>query len=85
MERRHRRAAVAAVIPMRPKRVTVAVPIGSPRAVVQLGELVDEVVCPWQPEDFRAVGEAYEVFDHEDEEVKALLTQTMGTDVPPQE
>ncbi|SDJ00635.1 Predicted phosphoribosyltransferase [Arthrobacter subterraneus] len=69
------RAAVAALSPLGPRRVTVAVPIASPRAVSQLLSLVDDVVCPWQPEDFRAVGEGYVSFDQtQDDEVRAHLT-----------
>lgn len=70
------RAAVTALMPLRPRRVTVAVPIASPTAANQLGALVDDVVCPWQPEDFRAVGEGYVSFDQtEDDEVRAHLAR----------
>jgi putative phosphoribosyl transferase len=57
------RAAVAALVPMKPKRMTVAVPVASPTVVNQLQQLVDGVVCPWQPIDFQAVGQVYETFD----------------------
>ncbi|WP_026533028.1 phosphoribosyltransferase [Arthrobacter sp. H41] len=68
------RAAVAALHTLEPRRIIAAVPVGAPAAVAQLKGLVDEVVCPWQPENFRAVGSEYEQFGQTgDDEVRALL------------
>jgi len=70
------RAAVAVLVPLAPERITIAVPVGSTHAVQELDELVDEVICPWQPADFRAVGNAYRIFDQtEDAEVRSLLAE----------
>jgi putative phosphoribosyl transferase len=70
------RAAVAAVRVSRPRRVVVAVPVGSVAAVRLLESLTDEVVCPLRPEPFEAVGRWYADFGQTtDEEVVALLDQ----------
>jgi putative phosphoribosyl transferase len=57
------RAAVAAVRRRQPARIVVAVPVGSAAACAGLASAVDLLVCPLQPEHFRAVGQAY--FDFE--------------------
>jgi putative phosphoribosyl transferase len=71
------RAAVAAVRQGAPARLVVAVPIGAPRTCAELaaaGNGVDEVVCPWQPQQFWAVGQGYRDFRQtEDAEVQRLL------------
>jgi predicted phosphoribosyltransferase len=56
------RAAVLAVRRQFPLGITVAVPVGSPRACAALAEDVDEVLCLLSPRSFRAVGQAYEDF-----------------------
>jgi predicted phosphoribosyltransferase len=56
------RAAVAAVRAAGAGPVTVAVPVGSPRACARLAEDADEVVCLWSPQNFRAVGQGYADF-----------------------
>jgi predicted phosphoribosyltransferase len=67
-------AAVRALRGMRPERLIVAVPVGSPDAVAALREEADEVVCLATPDDFMAVGEFYEDFTPtSDAEVVALL------------
>ncbi len=54
--------------------VTVAVPVGSPRACAALAPLVDEVICLLAPPSFRAVGQAYTDFAQTtDDEVRAAL------------
>jgi predicted phosphoribosyltransferase len=69
------RAAVAALRGQRPRRVTVAVPVGSRSAVEQLSREVDEVVCLWTPEPFSAVGQAYLDFAPTgDDEVRNALS-----------
>ena len=70
-------AAVVAVRAGAPAAVTVAVPVGSPRACGALGPLVDEVVCLLAPPSFRAVGQAYGDFGQTtDEEVRSALRGT---------
>jgi predicted phosphoribosyltransferase len=68
------RAAVAAARAAGASRVTVAVPVGSPRACSRLAADADEVVCLWAPEDFRAVQQGYRDFAPTgDDEVRAAL------------
>lgn len=68
------RAAVAAVRRQAPARVTVAVPVGSPRACADLEPAVDRLVCPERPRVFRAVGQAYGDFAPvPEDEVRAAL------------
>lgn len=68
------RAAVAAVRRRSPVRVVVAAPIGARRACADLASVADEVVCPWQPEPFAAVGQGYRDFgETSDDEVINLL------------
>jgi putative phosphoribosyl transferase len=68
------RAVVASVRSHDPERLVCAVPVGPPATIDLLAYEVDEVVCPLQPERFRAVGEWYDDFGQTtDEEVIALL------------
>ncbi len=68
------RAAVAAVRRQRPGWVVVAVPVGAHQACTALREDVDELVCPWTPEPFIAVGQAYRDFSQtSDEQVRTAL------------
>jgi putative phosphoribosyl transferase len=70
------RAAVAALRQRRAGWIVVAVPVGSPDTSAALKEEADEVVCPWQPEDFFSVGLWYGNFTQTtDEEVRQLLAQ----------
>jgi putative phosphoribosyl transferase len=67
-------AAVAAVARQAPSSVTVAVPVGSPRACSELAGRVDHLVCLESPRGFRAVGQAYRDFSATPEEaVRAAL------------
>lgn len=68
------RAAVAATRALGARHVVAAVPVGAPDACRQLENLADEVVCPVQPPDLRAVGWWYEDFTptSDDEVVRAL-------------
>lgn len=56
------RAAVEAVRSRSPARVIVAVPTGSPDAVVDVGRLADKVICLESPAFFYAVGQFYRDF-----------------------
>jgi predicted phosphoribosyltransferase len=69
------RAAVAAVRRQRPARIVVAVPVGARATCSELASEVDDLVCPWTPEPFYAVGQAYVDFSATpDEEVVRLLS-----------
>ena len=68
------RAAALALHHLRPKRIVIAVPVAPPSACVELGKLVDEVVCIAMPELFFAIGQWYEEFPQiTDEEVAEML------------
>lgn len=68
------RAAVRAVRELGPGRVVVAVPTAPRSTCRELTVLVDEMICPLQPEHFNAVGEWYQDFTQTtDDEVRALL------------
>jgi len=56
-------AAVAAARALRPRRVVMAAPVGSPIAVDLVGREADLVVCPLAPPRFSAVSQWYERFD----------------------
>lgn len=72
-------AAVKAARSAGPNRIVVAVPVASVEAAQSLGALADEVVCPFTPEHFRAVGLWYEDFAQtSDEEVDLLLSGAPG-------
>jgi putative phosphoribosyl transferase len=67
-------AAVVAVRAGAPTSITVAIPVGSPRACDALEPLVDELVCLVAPSSFRAVGQAYGDFGQTtDDEVRSAL------------
>ena len=67
-------AAVRAVRQLEPARVVVAVPVCAAETCEALSEIADEVVCPYRPEPFRAVGLWYEEFSPtSDAEVIKLL------------
>ncbi len=68
------RAAIAAAKQDQPARLIAAVPVGSREASREIRGLVDELVCPWIPEPFWAVGQAYESFEQTtDDEVRQIL------------
>jgi predicted phosphoribosyltransferase len=68
------RAAVRSVRQHRPARLIVAVPVGSREACSALRQEADEVICPYMPEHFGAVGYFYENFEPtEDDEVREIL------------
>ncbi|MFY1653479.1 phosphoribosyltransferase [Solwaraspora sp. WMMB762] len=67
------RAAVTVSRSLGADRVVLAVPVGSAEAIGTLQDVVDEVVCPLRPTDFRAVGCYYQDFHQvSDDEVTAL-------------
>jgi putative phosphoribosyl transferase len=68
------KAAVAVVRHQNPGRIIVAAPVASPRTCAELQAQVDEVVCPYRPEDLMAIGAFYQDFHQvSDEEVRECL------------
>jgi predicted phosphoribosyltransferase len=62
--------AIQLVRDQNPKKIVVAVPVASPEAVAFFKPRVDEIICLYQPKDFKAVGQFYEDFPQvTDEEV----------------
>ncbi|MGE5187908.1 MAG: phosphoribosyltransferase [Betaproteobacteria bacterium] len=56
------------------KKVVVAVPVGPPSTINELGKMTDKVVCLYMPEYFQAIGQFYEDFNQtSDDEVIELL------------
>jgi predicted phosphoribosyltransferase len=68
------RAAAEALRTMGPARIVIAVPVGAPEVVDQLGAIADEVVCLLTPRNLVAVGAWYRNFGQTTElEVRRLL------------
>lgn len=64
--------------------VIAAVPIGPPEVRMTLGSAADEVVCPWTPVHFAAVGQGYRDFSETgDDEVRRLLGGHSESGSPP--
>jgi len=58
----------------KPKKVIIAVPIGSKDSIQKLKEIADEVVVLYAPDFFNAVGEFYKDFEQvEDETVLEIM------------
>lgn len=73
------RAAIDAVRAQQPTRIVVAVPIAPPDTVQMLKGMVDEVVCPEQPELFMSIGQWYQSFPQvTDQEVEQMLSERWG-------
>jgi putative phosphoribosyl transferase len=69
------RVAVHVVQRQEPARIVLVAPVGPPDVCAALAGEADELVCPWQPSDFSAVGAAYRVFDQtSNDEVRQLLS-----------
>jgi len=70
------RAAIEATRARQPRKIVVAVPVGSGRACEEIAELADEVVCPLCTEEFFAVSQFYRDFSQVDDlQVRAYLQQ----------
>jgi predicted phosphoribosyltransferase len=68
------RAAVQAIRRLRPARVIAAVPVGARETCEALRAVADDVICPFMPDPFSAVGLWYADFSQTtDEEVRRLL------------
>lgn len=73
-------AAVQSVRKQKPAHLIVAVPVGAREACESFKSVADEVVCPWQPEPFGAVGLYYENFAQTtDVEVRDILMRSPAT------
>jgi putative phosphoribosyl transferase len=67
-------AALGYVRRLGPDRLVCAVPVGPPATIDRIASEVDEIVCPLQPDRFRAVGEWYDDFGQtSDAEVLQLV------------
>jgi putative phosphoribosyl transferase len=67
-------AAVRSVRKQHPAHLIVAAPVGSHEACEALAHEADEVVCPWRPQPFGAVGLHYQSFvQTSDAEVQQIL------------
>jgi putative phosphoribosyl transferase len=68
------KAAVEAVRSLRPARIIVAVPVGSPDTCREFAAIADDIICARAPDHFAAVGQWYDDFRQTtDEEVRELL------------
>jgi predicted phosphoribosyltransferase len=73
-------AAVRSLSALGAKRIVVAVPVASVEARERVAAVADEVVCPYTPEYFSAVGQWYRDFGQTtDEEVRDLLQRAHAT------
>ena len=71
------KAALASVKNRGASSVTVAVPVGPPSTIEELGKIADRVICLYMPEYFQAIGEFYSDFSQtSDEEVIMLLKES---------
>ncbi|MEX8195439.1 phosphoribosyltransferase [Comamonas guangdongensis] len=70
------RAAIAAVRQQAPARIVVAVPVAPAETLTMLRPLADQLICPFTPEPFFAIGQCYRDFAQtSDQEVNTLLGQ----------
>jgi putative phosphoribosyl transferase len=70
------RACVRALRNAEVAKLVIAVPVGSVEACKELAAEVDQLVCPWQPDPFFAVGAHYHRFGQvADGEVERLLKE----------
>lgn len=76
-------AAVRSLTARGAKRIIVAVPVASVEARERVAAVADEVVCPYTPALFSAVGQWYRDFDQtSDDEVRDLLARAHATLAP---
>jgi predicted phosphoribosyltransferase len=63
--------------------VVVAVPVGAPKAIVELRKKADELICLHVPDNFYAVGQFYEDFSPvSDDDVIYLMKKTHSKKEP---
>jgi putative phosphoribosyl transferase len=74
------RVAIESLRKLRPKKIVVAVPVGSPETCNELKFVADEIICARTPDPFVAVGLWYKDFSQTtDEEVRSLLAASTKT------
>ena len=67
-------AAINAVQLQSPNTITVAIPVAPPDTIVELENIANRVICPFQPHNLSSIGQWYEDFAQvSDEEVKQQL------------
>ncbi|NGX41071.1 MAG: putative phosphoribosyl transferase [Candidatus Anoxychlamydiales bacterium] len=67
-------AAIGALKKRKVKKIIVAIPVGPYFTIEKLTKLVDEVICPYMPDDFLAIAQYFEKFDQvSDTEVIEIL------------
>lgn len=77
------RAALLAVRARKPTRLICAIPVASPRGLVSIADVVDDLVYLSAPEHFRSVGQFYVQFPAvDDSEVVRLLMRTPPSGSP---
>jgi predicted phosphoribosyltransferase len=77
-------AALHALRAKKAAEVIVAVPVGSPERLEEVGRLCDRIVCLLAPDTFWAIGQFYEDFAQvEDAEVIELLRSVPSAAAPP--
>lgn len=77
------RAAIQALRQKQPRRIVVAVPVGSPDICEAMRADADEVVCATTPQPLIGVGRWYDDFSQtSDDEVRALLVKAKQPAVP---
>lgn len=68
------KAAVLAIRRLQPAQVVVAAPVAPPEVAARFADIADELVVPYTPEGFYAIGQFYAEFDQvEDRDVVALM------------
>ncbi len=68
------KAAIEGLRNLRPAEIVVAIPVGPPDAVAEIGRLADRVICLEEPESFGAIGFFYRDFHQlSDADVVAAL------------
>jgi putative phosphoribosyl transferase len=73
------KAALASVRKKGAKSVVVAIPVGPPSTIRELGRIADHVVCLYTPEIFYAIGQFYDDFSQTtDDEVKKLIRRSQN-------
>ncbi len=76
------RVAVKALRQFDPQLIVIAVPVAEATMGKKMVMIADEVICPWLPEHFYAVGAHYDDFTQtEDSEVHALLKRSLEQSV----
>lgn len=74
-------AAIDAVKQQNPQKIIVAIPVAPPDSVESLNQMVDEVICPLQPQRLSSIGQWYADFSQvSDATVIDLLNQAWSNE-----